>query len=158
MQRETRQAFNQHDHKIVHITYQNGKHKKFHRYIKDLTILAYPPLQKDGQSYIDSRDKEILNDYFSSVFTRNKNDSLPDTGESLYLNIPEINLQASGIKKLLKGLDPSKATGPDNILAKFLKLFAEDLSKLCLYCFQLPSNRVSSPQKAMVAPTFKKVS
>jgi len=43
-----------------------------------------------------------------------------------------IDLQALGITKLLQDLDPSKAARPDNIPARFLKLFAEDLTP-CLF-------------------------
>ena len=60
--------------------------------------------------------KKIFNDYCSSIFTCDRNsNNLPDSREFPY---PDISA--------------SKATGPDNIPAQFLKLFAADLSP-CLF-------------------------
>jgi len=74
-----------------------------------------------------------LNEYFCTVFTSDRtDDDLPSIGDSPFPSISQINLQASGITKLLKDLDPSKAAGPDHIPAKFLKMFVEDLTP-CLF-------------------------
>ena len=65
---------------------------------------------------------KILNGYFSSVFTPDRNnDNLPSVDESPYPSISKIDLQASVITKFLQDLDPSKAAGPDNIPARFLE-------------------------------------
>ena len=70
-----------------------------------------------------------------------------------------INLQAFGITKLLKDLDPSKASGPDHIPAKFLNLFAEELTP-CLYIlFSASLKQGVIPadwKKALITPIFKK--
>jgi len=68
-------------------------------------------------------------------------------------------LQISGITKPLKDLDPSKATGPDNIPAQFLKLFAEDLSPCLFTLFSASLKQGVIPadwKRAMVTPIFKK--
>ena len=89
------------------------------------------------------------------MFTCYKNDSIPDIGESPYLNIPVIDSQASGITKLLKDLDPSKATDPDIIPAKFLKLVAEDLTPCLFILFSASLKQGVIPtvwKSAMVTP------
>ena len=101
-----------------------------------------------------------MNDYFCTVFTPDRNnEELPSIGDSPFLSIPKIKLQASGITKLLKDLDPSKAAGPDHIPAKFLKLFAEDLTPCLFVLFSASLKQGVIPtdwKKAIVTPIFKK--
>ena len=76
------------------------------------------PLRKDGILIDDTKQKaEILNEQYHSVFT------VDDIGEKIptlsdnYPNMPHINIKTEGVEKLLKNMDPSKATGPDEIPA-----------------------------------------
>jgi len=138
--------------KLVHTPSENGKRKKFYRYIKSLQsdCSGIPTLQKDGKSYTDSQDKaRILNDYSCTVFSSDSDNDLPTIGVSPFPSIAPIVLQPNGIIKLLQDLDSSKAAGPDQIPAKFLKLFAEELSPSLFILFSaslkqgaIPLNRV----------------
>ena len=101
MQRETRRAFNQYMYKTIHNPYVYGKRKMFYKYIKSLRSdhTGIPSLERNGQSYTTSQEKaRILNEYFCTVFTPNRNDEdLPSIGDSPFSSISKINLQALGL-------------------------------------------------------------
>jgi hypothetical protein len=56
-------------------------------------------------------------------------------GDSPYPDMPDIEVSTPGVAKLLAGLNPHKATGPDGISARILKECAKE---------------------ALVSPLFKK--
>jgi len=95
-------------------------------------------LKKDGIVYSDGMKKaEILNDQFSSVYTRE--DSPPPTdlsGPSSYPDMPSISVHVSGVVKLLNGLNPHKATGPDQVPALILKETANEVAPAMTMLFQ----------------------
>ena len=67
-----------------------------------------PPLSQNGSLYADpNQNAEILNNYFSSVFS-DKKSTVTSVEESPIPNIIDMH----GVKKLL---DSHKTTGPDNI-------------------------------------------
>ena len=103
MQRESRCAFNLYMYKTVHIPYNNGKQKRFYKYIKSLWTdhSGIPSLKRDGQSYTTSKEKaKISNEDFCTVFTSDTTDEdLPSIGDSPFPSISQINLQASEITK-----------------------------------------------------------
>ena len=49
-------------------------------------------------------------------------------GSSPYTSLSDININIAGVTKLLKEINPYKATRPDCIPAKLLKEMAEELS------------------------------
>ena len=64
---------------------------------------------------------EILNKQYHSVFTPEcENEELPSLTDK-YPSMPEITVTANGTEKLLSKLDPSKATGPDEMHSRILK-------------------------------------
>lgn len=42
-------------------------------------------------------------------------------GNSLPTDAPPLKIHTNGVQNLLEGLDPDKASGPDEIFARFLK-------------------------------------
>ena len=48
----------------------------------------------------------------------------------------EIVVTKEGVTKLLKGLDPSKALGPDELYPRVLKELATELGPVLAYLFQ----------------------
>ena len=42
--------------------------------------------------------------------------------------MPEINITIQGVEKLLSGLDPNKATGPDGISPRILKELSHEIA------------------------------
>ena len=73
--------------------------------------------------------------------------------------MPAIEIGEEGVKKLLSGVNPSKAGGPDGIPARFLKEAASELAPVYTHLFQQSYNSGVLPKSwthAIVAPIFKK--
>ena len=81
-------------------------------------------LQVNGESYsADSCSKaNILNDHFSSIFTKDDQSPLQDISSNKPVpNISQISVEVDGVCNLSVNLDPYKAAGPDNIPTRLLK-------------------------------------
>ena len=116
---------------MIHEPYENGKRKSFFRHVKSLHVdrCGVPVLIKDEIMHTTHQAKaNVLNRHFFSVFTHNEETILPDMGPISYSTLPDININIAGVTKLLKEINPYKATGPDRIPAKLLKEMAEGLS------------------------------
>ena len=82
-------------------------------------------LKKDGDTVRDARGKaEVLNSQFLSVFTEEGDSPIPNLGTSSTPDAPNIQVGRNGVMKLLRGLKPHKATGPDEISSRLLKEMA----------------------------------
>ena len=97
--------------------------KKFCKYVKSMhkDQVSINTLQVDGKPYSDSSPKaDILNNYFSSVFTKDDQSLLPKISSEPVL---QITVEVDGVYNLLANLDPHKVkvTGPDSIPSKLLK-------------------------------------
>ena len=118
------------------------------------------PLKKNGLVFSQSKDKaNILNNQFSSVFTQEDLDNLPDLGESPQPTMPDINITVNGIEKLLKNLNSRKAAGPDGIPCRLLQCVAKELAPALTKLFNTSLNTGQVPKEwchAIVQPIFKK--
>ena len=116
--------------------------KKFWSFVKSTRQEATgvsPLKNKDGFLKSDSTSKtNILNDQFVSVLTKEDTWSscLPDKGPSPYPSMPNIEVNWKRVHKLLKGLKPFKATGPDSIPAFILKAAADELAPILTGIYQ----------------------
>ena len=71
-------------------------------------------LKKDGLIVGDARGKaEALYSQFSPMFTKEDDSPLLDPGTSSTTDASNIQVGRNGVIKLLQGLKPHKATGPD---------------------------------------------
>ena len=78
----------------------------------------------------DSKAKaEALNTQFASVFTKENLETMPDIDQQ-FPNMPTIDVRTNGVHKLLKGLKPHKAAGPDGIPARVLKECADEIAPI----------------------------
>ena len=72
---------------------------------------------------------EILNEQISSEFTKKNMSSLTSLeNSSSYPRAPKLNIRVEGVTKILNGLGPHKAPGPDQISSRFLKEMATEIS------------------------------
>ena len=135
--------------------------KRFWSYIKSLKVdnIGIPTLNNNNKLESDNRLKaEILNSQLKSVFTQ-ENVHLPQEPSR---NIPpmyDIIITTEGVAKLLHGLNPNKATGPDDIPARILQLAANELAPALQIIFQksLDTGKLQlSWSQANIAPIFKK--
>ena len=73
--------------------------------------------------------------------------------------MPDITISPEGVKKLLKNLDPNKATGPDNIGPRILQIAAEELAPALSLIFQRSLDTGDLPEswlQANISPIYKK--
>jgi hypothetical protein len=73
--------------------------------------------------------------------------------------MPNIDIQENGVYKLLKGLNPRKASGPDGIPSKLLQALAKELAPPLTMLFKSSLQTGQIPQvwrHALVQPIFKK--
>ena len=71
----------------------------------------------------------------------------------------DITITNNGVVKLLKNLDASKATGPDEISARLLKEFATEFGSVLTDIFNKSIKQCEVPKdwkQANVIPVFKK--
>ena len=80
---------------------------------------------------------DILNEQYDSVLTLEK-PVLPQLPDSPYPDMPNIHIDNNGVIKLLSGLNPSKANGPDLLPTRVLKEAATEI-QIYLYMFYLPT-------------------
>ena len=69
--------------------------------------------------------------------------------------MPDINFTTNGISKLLSKINPQKANGPDKIPIRFLKDYADDISKFLKNIFPNSYN-TGDWLTADLIPIFKK--
>ena len=121
--------------------------------------MGVPPLKNGSDTVSDQVGKaNILNSFFKSVFTNEKTSNLPDLQQTVP-DIEPLEIVADGIEKLLRDLNPSKASGPDNIPNKILKECSVELAPLLAALFNQSLTSGELPDDwttANVTPVFKK--
>jgi hypothetical protein len=154
--------------KTAHDNYVNNmigdlKHdpKPFWKYISSQKSdqTGIPPLKtKQGtEAESDFEKAEALNTQFSSVFTNTKFDQVPLQNSTTKME--DIKITPQGVLKILKGINPNKAMGPDEIHPKILKELASELSDILCHFFQQSLDKGVIPLEwklANISPLFKK--
>ena len=97
-----------------------------------------PPLKrKNGKGVVQPalEKTEEFNGQFMDVFNKNEHTQVPFLDRSVpFMN--DIAVSKDGVIKLLKGLNPSKALGPDELHPKVLKELATELGSVFAHLFQ----------------------
>jgi len=164
LQKKTRYAYWDYMNNIVCDTteHKHGTTKRFWGFIKSLRneSCGVAPLREDGILKSSSSDKaEILNRQFSSVFINDTSTFQSDLGPSPFTDMTNINVTQAGVFKLLSGLKPHKAAGPDAMKPRVLKECAKEIAPIftTLFNLSLQSGTVPSEwSEAFVTPIFKK--
>ena len=101
---------------------------------------------------------EEFNGQFSDVFSKNEQSQVPLLDKfAPFTN--GISVSKDGVIKLLKGLNPSKALGPDELHPRVLKELAIALGPVFANLFQQSINTGEIPKEwslANICPFFKK--
>ena len=81
---------------------------------------------------------DILNSQFSSVFTKEDLENIPEIGSDRTLGLGPSIISEQGVLKQLFSLNPNKACGPNQSLIPpwFLKTFAADIAPILTDTFQ----------------------
>ena len=156
----TRQAFNNYVMAILDpATDINAK--RLYSYVKSQKrdSNSVGPLRgPDGQTYSSPcRKANILNDQFTSVFTVEDEDDMPELEPAPFEAMPGIDIHVNGVAKLLRGIKAHKATGPDAIPARLLKEAADQLAPLLTSIYRASLQQATVPdewEKANVVPIF----
>ncbi|XP_072037653.1 uncharacterized protein [Amphiura filiformis] len=135
--------------------------KKLWSYIKSKRkeTLGIPTLRTSNGMHVTGKSKATtLNAQFASV---NSDDlPLPDKGPSPYPHINDLIIEEEGVAKQLHQLSSNKASGPDDIPARILHEYADDLAPMLLTNIMQQSYRLgklpSDWTKARVTGIFKK--
>ena len=165
-QKECRREIRKQEVEFINNKIEQGLREKnqkpFWKYIKarrqDSTGVA--PL-KNGP-YLESSSSgkaRVLLKQFCSVFTKENNSTPANILGNPFPEAEPLNIEQNGIEKLLKNLNSSKATGPDNIPTQVLKNCAKQIAPTLTIIFRhsvqtgnLPSDWLS----ANIAAVFKK--
>ena len=122
-------------------------------------------VDSDGNECSSNAEKaECLGRYFSSkcsLGTDDFNGDLPPTRQRTKDSFSFIHFRRSTVKRELRKLNPEKATGPDDIPARVLKMCADELSlplsRLFALCFRT-GTQPALWKTARIVPVHKKKS
>ena len=111
----------------------------FYQYIKsEKRQSRYSALKKRGGTGIKASEieqAEEFNGQFMDVFNKNDHSEVPFLSRSAPF-MDDIVVSNEGVTKLLKGLNPSKALGPDEVHPRVLKELATELGPVFAHLFQ----------------------
>lgn len=88
---------------------------------------------------------QALNSQYTLQFTREPSGPLPDIVGQPVTPMPEIVFNVPGIEKLLCNLNPAKASGPDLVPARILKLASQEIVPILCTIFQQSFNTSKVP-------------
>ena len=92
---------------------------------------------------------EEFNGQFTDVFSKNEHTQVPLLDRSApFMN--DIAVSKDGVIKLLKGLNPSKALGPDELHSRVLKELATELGLYLLIFFSNQLTLVKSQRNGLL--------
>ena len=137
--------------------------RDFYRYINSQKkdTQGIPPLKRKngkGVAQSDLEKAEEFNGQFTDVFSKNEHTQVPLLDRSApFMN--DIAVSKDGVIKLLKGLNPSKALGPDELHPRVLKELATELGPVFAHLFQQSIETGEIPKEwslANICPLFKK--
>ena len=114
--------------------------RDFYRYINSQKkdTQGIPPLKRrngSGLAESELEQTEEFNCQFTDVFNKSEHTQVPLPNLSAPF-LKEIHVSAEGVTKLLKGLNPSKALGPDELHPRVLKELASELGPVFVHLFQ----------------------
>ena len=163
-QSELKKAKRQYINSTLYTSLDKGNHKPFWKFIRIQREdnVGVAPLKEDGRLQAPHEAKyKILAKQFKSVFTDDKYDPFSEArlhGPS-YPPIRDLYIREEGVQKLLAGIDPCKASGPDEIPFRVLRELASELAPVFTCLFRQSLLTGDLPQSwltAWIAPVFQK--
>ena len=110
--------------------------------------------------HTDSMEKaEILSNQFKSVFTQEDTTVIPHLHGPDYPTISILDVTSIGVTKLLNGINPKKAHGPDEIPCRILRELDNELTPALTAIFNQSLKTGELPlvwNEAIVTPIYKK--
>jgi hypothetical protein len=112
--------------------------RAFHKFIKSrkTDIPGIPPLKTQQSLLIEDKEKsQCLNEYFSSVFTKEDMQSVPNPPISCTKVMSDFEVTNHGVLKLSSSIFIKKSTGPDDISPRILKEVCTEVSPVLTFIF-----------------------
>ena len=107
---------------------------------------------ENGEWISDDHEKaNELNSFFSLVFTKNENDSMPEFQPDINSSVCDITVTKTKVESMLKLLNVSKSTGPDEFHPRFLKETAESIALPVTILFNKSLSEGTMPQEWKLA-------
>ena len=117
-------------------------------------------IDDSGEIHSENLKKaELLNTFFTSVFTDENEDNMPEFETRTDKILEEINIDVNTVEKLLSQVKETKSQGPDGIHPKFIKETSRELSKPVSMLFKKSVEEGRLPQawkEANITPIHKK--
>ena len=127
--------------------------------LKTKTGIADLKRQDGSRTTTDKEKADLLNDFFKSVFTCEKDGELPNMPTpELATTLEDFTISEEEVRKLLLHLKRDKAPGPDGINPTILVELADILAKPISIIFNISLDSGNIPEdwrKAQVSPIFK---
>ena len=135
----------------------------FYRYINSQKKdnQGMPPLKRRGGTDITASETEQADEFYSQftdVFNKNDHSEVPFLSKSAPF-MDDIIVSNEGVSKLLKGLNPPKALGPDELHPRVLKELATELGPDFAHLYEKFLDTGENPKEwslANICPLFKK--
>ena len=128
--------------------------RNFYRYINSQKkdTQGIPPLKRKNGKGVAQSDLEKAEEFigqFTDVFSKNEHTQVPLLNRSApFMN--DIAVSKDGVIKLLKGLNPSKALGPDELHPRVLKELATELGPVFAHLFSNQLTLVKSQRNGLL--------
>ncbi|MCP4269647.1 MAG: hypothetical protein GY777_29425, partial [Candidatus Brocadiaceae bacterium] len=161
VKREINKAKRNYEIKIAENSKTNPK--SFYNYVNNRKQLksGIGPLCNSNNDLIEN-DKDIateLNNFFSSVFTRQDDSNIPSELVTPFDNLENIVVNKETILKIIDKMKINKSPGPDEIYPRILKEVKNEIADHLLNIFEKSLNQGIVPSEwklANVTPIFKK--
>ena len=136
--------------------------KDFYRYTNSQRKdnQGIPPLKKRNGSVLaesETVQAEEFNGQFTDVFSKTSENEVPLLEKSAP-PMSDCHISNEGVIKMMKGLNPSKALGPDELHPRVLKEFAAELGPIFAHLFQQSLDKGEIPKEwslANICPLYK---
>lgn len=162
LQKDTRAECRRAHNTYVSDLVSENNSKKLYTFIKGRRCdsSGVSSLRSNGVSFSDPKTKAtLLNNQFCSVFTEEASSNMPTMDSEPSPSMHQFSINEEGVVKLLRDLNPHKATGPDSIPTRFLKDYSEMIAPSLTLIFQASLQQGCAPsdwKSANVTPLFKK--
>lgn len=159
---ETRKAMKNYEKEIASNMKNNPK--LFWKYVNSKLKTRQPLsdlMKPDGTLTTSDEEKaEILNNFFSSVFTKEDIESIPELNTNRTISkLSNFDITEAQLTKYLQKLNPNKSPGPDGMHPRILKELATVIAKPLAMLFQTSLNEGSLPSDwkiGNISPIHKK--
>ena len=113
-----------------------------------VSLLSKREMVVSGLAESETEQAEEFNGQFTDVFSKTSESEVPQF-ETSAPPMSDIHISNEGVIKMMKGLNPSKALGPDELHPRVLKELAVELGPVFAHLFHNVLIRVKFPRNGL---------